>query len=305
MARKNPEPAGACRLVNAESDGLPGLIVDRYGGWLVCQFLSAGAELWKDTVVGVLGKLLSPAGIYERSDVKVREREGLPLRAGPLAGSEPPEILEIRERECRFLVDIRRGHKTGFYLDQRDNRAALAGYASGAEMLNCYSYTGGFAAAGLKAGAAFAVNVDSSQPALELGRRNLELNGFGAEKTENIRGNVPEVLRSLRDSRRQFDLIVLDPPKFAESRAQVPKAARAYKDINLLAFKLLRRGGVLFTFSCSGHIDRSLFRMIVAGAALDAGRPARILRRLEAPPDHPAALEFPEAEYLKGLVCAV
>lgn len=303
--RKDPGPSAACRLVNAESDGLPGLIVDRYGGWLVCQFLSAGAELWRNAVVEELNRLLSPAGIYERSDVKIREREGLPPRAGPLAGAEPPEFLEIREGECRFLVDVRNGHKTGFYLDQRDNRAALAEYAPRAEMLNCYSYTGGFAAAALRGGAASAANVDSSEPALELCRRNLELNGFGAERSETIRGSVPDVLRSFRDSRRQFDLIVLDPPKFAESRAQVPKAARAYKDINLLAFKLLRPGGILFTFSCSGHIDRSLFRMIVAGAALDAGRPARILRRLGPASDHPEALEFPESDYLKGLVCVV
>ena len=302
--RRDPGPETACRLVNSESDGLPGLIVDRYGRFLVCQFLSAGAERWKEAIVGELNGLLSPSGIYERSDVRVRGKEGLAPLSGTLSGEEPPELVEIREGECRFLVDVRGGQKTGFYLDQRDNRRLLAEYSPGREFLNCYSYTGGFAVAALRAGAASAVNIDSSEPALELGRRNLELNGISPGEYENIRGDVPRVLRAFRDSRRSFDLIVLDPPKFAESRGQVSKAARAYKDVNLLAFKLLRPGGVLFTFSCSGHVDGDLFRKIVAGAARDAGREVRTLRRLGASPDHPANLEFPEGEYLKGLVCS-
>jgi len=300
----------AYRLVNAESDGLPGLVVDRYGGYLVCQCLTAGAEFWKSTLVEQLGdlapKFIGPvAGIYERSDVDVREKEGLAPTAGPLAGDAPPETVTVQEYDCRFEVQIRTGHKTGFYLDQRENRRLLAEYAAGAEVLNCFAYTGGFGVWALRGGARQVTNVESSAAALELAAANTKLNGFDQSQVENVAGDVFNVLRRYRDSRRQFDLIVLDPPKFAESRAQVDGAARGYKDINLLAFKLLRPGGGLFTFSCSGLITPDLFQKIVAGAAADSGRDAQIVRRLSQGPDHPVALSFPEGEYLKGLVCRV
>jgi 23S rRNA (cytosine1962-C5)-methyltransferase len=300
----------ATRLVNAESDGLPGLIVDRYAKFLVCQFLSAGAEFWRETVVNVLQELVPSAGIYERSDVDVRRKEGLPTRTGVLAGEPPPALIEIEENDMRLLVDVVHGHKTGFYLDQRDNRARLAEFTAGKEVLNCFAYTGGFGVMALKGGAAHVTQIDSSGPALELARQNLELNTFHVSRFTNTEADVFHALRQFRDSRRQFDVIVLDPPKFAESKHQVERAARGYKDINLLAFKLLRPGGVLFTFSCSGAIETSLFQKIVADAALDAAahsaeREAQILHRLTQAADHPVALNFPEGEYLKGLVCGV
>jgi 23S rRNA (cytosine1962-C5)-methyltransferase len=303
----------AYRLVNAESDGLPGLIVDRYGDYLVAMFLSASAEYWKAEIVGLLRELAhagqwptGPArGIFERSDVDVRVKEGLPLAVGLLAGEAPPDSLEVREYGVRFAVEIARGHKTGFYLDQRENRALLADYAQGAEVLNGFAYTGGFGVWALRGGAARVTNVDTSASALALASLNAETNGFAADRVENIAGDVFQVLRHFRDARRQFDLIVLDPPKFAESRGQVERATRGYKDINLLAIKLLRPGGTLFTFSCSGQITPELFQKVVAGAALDAGRDVRILRWLRQGPDHPVALNFPEGEYLKGLVCRV
>jgi 23S rRNA (cytosine1962-C5)-methyltransferase len=295
----------ACRLVNSESDGIPGLIVDRYGHFLVCQFLAAGAEYWKQTIVNQLAELTPNAGIYERSDVAVREKEGLPEHTGVLSGQEPPELIEIREGSCRFLVDIRHGHKTGFYLDQRDNRACVAEYSGGSEVLNCFSYTGGFTVAALKAGAAGVINIDSSADALELGLGNVRLNSLDVTKVQNTEGDAFTIMRQYRDSSRRFDVVVLDPPKFAGSRGQLMRACRGYKDINLLAFKLLRPGGILFTFSCSGLVDKDLFQKIVADAALDAGREAQIIRWLSQPPDHPTSLNFPEGSYLKGLVCRV
>ncbi len=295
----------AGRLVNAESDGLPGLVIDRYADFLVCQFLSAGAERWKGEVVQLLGELVPCRGIYERSDVDVREKEGLPPATGVLAGSAPDDPLEIEEGACHFWVDLKRGHKTGFYLDQRENRAIVGGLAGKREVLNCFAYTGGFAVYALRAGASQVINVDTSAAALDLAQRNMELNEMDLSRAENVEGDVFRVLRSYRDARRQFDLIVLDPPKFAESHSQIERATRGYKDINLLAFKLLRSGGLLATFSCSGLIRPDLFQKIVAGAALDAGRDAQILRRLSQSPDHPVALNFPEGEYLKGLICRV
>jgi 23S rRNA (cytosine1962-C5)-methyltransferase len=295
----------AARWVNAESDGLPGIVVDRYGEFAVCQFLSAGAEKWKETVAQTVAAQPGIKGVFERSDVDVREKEGLSPITGTLAGSPPPDRIEIQEGACRFVVDVYRGHKTGFYLDQRDNRALVASYAEGREVLNCFAYTGGFGVWALRGGAAGVTNVDTSAPALELARRNVELNGLDHSKVENVTGDVFHVLRQHRDRGRQFDLIILDPPKFAESRSQIEGATRGYKDINLLAFKLLRPGGVLFTFSCSGLIEPELFQKVVAGAALDSGREAQIIQRLTQASDHPVALNFPEGEYLKGLVCRV
>jgi 23S rRNA (cytosine1962-C5)-methyltransferase len=298
-------PGGCGRLVNAESDGLPGLIVDRYADFLVCQFQSAGVERWKAVIVEQLQTLWPCLGIYERSEAESRRKEGLGPAEGRLAGEEPPELVEILEGPYRYLVDIRSGHKTGFYLDQRVNRVRVANYAAGREMLNCFAYTGGFTVPAMQAGAASVTNVETSAPALALGRLNLGLNGLEAAAVQDVEGDVFKVLRSLRDGRRNFDLIVLDPPKFADARAHVGKAARGYKDINLLAFKLLRPGGLLFTFSCSGLIGRDLFQKIVADAAVDATRDVQILEWLSQAPDHPVALGFPEGAYLKGLVCRV
>jgi 23S rRNA (cytosine1962-C5)-methyltransferase len=279
--------------------------VDRYGEFLVCQFLTVGAERWKQEIVQALADIVPVAGIFERSDADARAKEGLDSTTGLLAGSEPPETIEIHEGPSRFLVDVRAGHKTGFYLDQRDNRAVVAEYSRGAYVLNAFCYTGSFAVAALRGGAKHVVDVDSARAALELGRRNLTLNALHAKAVEDVEGDVFQVLRRFRDARRFFDLIVLDPPKFAESMGQLGKASRGYKDINLLAFKLLKPGGYLFTFSCSGVMPEDLFQKIVADAALDAGRIAQIVRRLHQAPDHPVLLSFPEAAYLKGLVCRV
>jgi 23S rRNA (cytosine1962-C5)-methyltransferase len=300
----------AMRLVNAESDGLPGVVVDRYASFVVCQFLSAGAERWKREIVELLLELLVTAGvevsgIYERSDVDARHKEGLPPASGVLAGQAPPETVVIDEYGCRFAVQISRGHKTGFYLDQRENRALVAEYSRGRSVLNGFAYSGAFAVWALKGGALHVTNVEASEPALVLARENMRLNATEQDRADQVAGDVFEVFRRYRDSRQSFDLVVLDPPKFAESRSQVERATRGYKDINLLAFKLLRPGGVLFTFSCSGLVTPELFQMVVAGAALDAGRPVQILRRLGQASDHPVALNFPEGEYLKGLVCRV
>ncbi|NQU44185.1 class I SAM-dependent rRNA methyltransferase, partial [bacterium] len=293
----------ACRLVNAESDGLPGLIVDRYGPWLVCQILTAGAEVWRDVLVTELAAITGCEGIWERSDVDVRPKEGLSPRTGLMHGVEPPEVVEIHEGAARYLVDIRNGQKTGFYLDQRENRARAAEYAAGAEVLNVFSYTGGFTISALLAGARKVVNVDASAPALEFLDRNVALNEIDPVRVENVGGNAFEVLRRFREEGRRFDLIVVDPPKLVSSRANLQRATRGYKDINLQAFSLLQPGGILFTFSCSGLLDRDLFQKIVADAALDARREARILRYLSQSPDHPISMPFPEGLYLKGLVC--
>jgi len=300
-----PARSSAYRLVNAESDGLPGLIVDLYGDFLVCQFLSAGADFWKKEIVSSLSGLVPCKGIYERSDADVREKEHLPPITGVLQGEAPPDLLKIEEGQCRFLVDVKKGHKTGFYLDQRDNRACISEFSKNAEVLNCFAYTGGFAVAAFKGGIERVTNVEASAAALELCGKNIALNGFEADKVENVEGDVFQVLRRYRDSRRQFDLIVLDPPKFVNSKSQMEQASRGYKDINLLAFKLLKPGGFLFTFSCSGLMPTELFQKIVADSALDAGREAQIVKRLTQAADHPAALNFPEGSYLKGLVCAV
>lgn len=294
------EPAGV-RLVNAESDALPGLIVDRYGEFLVCQFLSTGVELWKPAIVKALAELTGCRGIFERSDVPVRKKEGLPLQKGVLLGQEPPELVEIKEGGARFLVDVRAGHKTGFYLDQRENRRRVARFSRNAEVLNCFSYTGGFGVRAVAAGAHYLTNIDASEAALEISRKNFEINAAGKAGVEHMNGDVFQILRNFRNHNRRFDLVILDPPKFADSRAQLMRAARGYKDINYLAFQILRPGGMLFTFSCSGAVSGELFQKIVADAALDAGREARIIADLNQAPDHPVALNFPEARYLKGL----
>jgi 23S rRNA (cytosine1962-C5)-methyltransferase len=352
----------AMRLVHGESDGLPGLVVDRYGDVVVCQFLAAGVERWHAAIVAALASATGAASIYERSDADVRAKEGLPERTGLVHGVEPPALVEIEESGRRYLVDVREGHKTGFYLDQRFGRDAAVRWCAGREVLNAFAYSGGFSVAALAGGAARVTDVDTSAAALALARRNVEANlrGHGGERSaqnegqnaraseaeggrasesesgrasesesgratdaesagasggtggddgatryEAVEADVFALLRRYRDSRRSFDAIVLDPPKFVDARAHLDKGARGYKDINLLAFKLLRPGGVLLTFSCSGLVSTELFQKIVADAAVDARRDAVIVERLAQPPDHPVSLAFPEGAYLKGLVCRV
>ena len=297
-----PEPLG-CRLVHAEADGLPGLVVDRYADFLVVQALSAGADFWKPVVVDLLAELVPCRGIFERSDADVRLKEGLAPQKGLLKGQPPPAMVDIVEGPCVYGVDIINGHKTGFYLDQRDNRRRVASLSGGRTVLNCFAYTGAFAVACLVAGAARVTNVDSSGPALALAIGQMDRNGLDPGMAESINGDVFAVLRRFRDDGRRFDLVILDPPKFAESRRHLDKAARGYKDINLLGFKLLNPGGLLATFSCSGLMPPDLFQKIVADAALDAGCTAQIIDRLGPPADHPVALNFPEGDYLKGLIC--
>jgi 23S rRNA (cytosine1962-C5)-methyltransferase len=293
----------ALRLVHAESDGVPGLIVDRYADILVLQSLTAGSEFWKETIADLLLEETGLQTIYERSDVDVRELEGLPLRVGVLRGTTPDSCITIYEHGLKFLVDIEHGHKTGFYIDQRPNRRRVGELANRRDVLNCFCYTGGFTVHALAGGAKSVASVDSSAEALALGRENVALNGLSADVSEWIEADVFQMLRKFRDQNRSFDMIILDPPKFASNIAQVEKAARGYKDINLLAFKLLRPNGILVTFSCSGGVDAALFQKIVAGAALDAGVDAQIIEHLSQGPDHPVALNFPEGTYLKGLIC--
>ncbi|MCO4875955.1 class I SAM-dependent rRNA methyltransferase [Paraburkholderia caribensis] len=303
---------GATRLIFGEADGLPGLIVDYYiqddetkRGQIVCQFMAAGVEAWKDAIVQALIGATGCPNVYERSDVSIREKEGLEQTVGVLAGDAPPETLIASENGVRYHVDVRNGHKTGFYVDQRDNRALVQELSNGRDVLNCFCYTGGFSLAALKGGAKRVVSIDSSGEALALAQANVTANGFDAERATWLDADAFKTLRRLYDDGERFDLIVLDPPKFAPSREHVDRAARAYKDINLTGLKLLRPGGLLFTYSCSGAIDAELFQKIVAGAAADARVDARILKRLGAGVDHPLLTAFPEGEYLKGLLLQI
>jgi 23S rRNA (cytosine1962-C5)-methyltransferase len=293
----------AYRIINAESDGLPGLIVDRYDDTLVLQSLTAGSEFWKQTIADILLEETGLSTIYERSDADVRELEGLQPIAGVLRGTLDESQFTIHENDLKFSINLQSGHKTGFYLDQRDNRLHVRQLAKDRDVLDCFCYTGGFTVNALAGGAKSVVAVDSSAEALELGQDNVVLNDGQAESVEWCEGDVFKVLRKFRDENRSFDLIILDPPKFAPTAAQARKASRGYKDINLLGFKLLRPGGILVTFSCSGGVDAALFQKIIASAALDAGVEAQIVERLSQASDHPVALNFPEGNYLKGLVC--
>ncbi len=292
------------RIIHGESDGLPGLIVDKYGDVLVMQLGSAGPEHWRDTLADILQELCAPVCIYERSDSDGRDLEGLPKRNGIVRGTLPKDI-EVTENGLRFTVDVAAGQKTGYYLDQRDNRAFTGELAQDKDVLNCFCYTGGFSLYALRGGAKSVLSIDSSQEALQLAQQNVTLNALDSAKAEWQCADVFEALRKLRDQNRKFDLIVLDPPKFAPTAAFAEKASRAYKDINLLGFKLLRPGGLLFTYSCSGGISDDLFQKIIAGAALDAGVDAQIVKKLHAAPDHPVLLSFPEGAYLKGLVLRI
>jgi len=293
----------AYRLVNAESDGLPGLIVDRYAAVLVLQSLTAGSEYWKDILANLLLEITGLKDIYERSEAEVRELEGLPPKVGTLRGTLDSYQVPILENNLKFTVNIETGHKTGFYLDQRLNHLRVRRLAEGKDVLDCFCYTGGFTVNALAGGAKSVLSVDASAEALALCGENIALNGLDAARHSSTEGDVFQLLRKFRDENRSFDLVILDPPKFAPTAALAEKAARGYKDINRLAFKLLRPGGLLFTFSCSGGVDAALFQKIIASAALDAGVQAHILEHLTQAPDHPVALNFPEAAYLKGLVC--
>ena len=307
VAQRKELPDGATidayRLLHGESDGLPGVVADRYGDTLVLQLTSAGAERWREAIAGALLEATGASRVWERSDAEVRTLEGLAPATGPVRGAREPTRIVVSERGIRFEVDFERGHKTGFYLDQRENRLRLRQLARGREVLDGFCYTGGFALNAAAGGAKSVFALDSSAEALALAKANEQLNSLAG--VDWVGGDVFQMLRHLRDGRRQFDLVVLDPPKFAPTAAHAPKAARAYKDINLLAFKLLRPGGLLMTFSCSGGVSADLFQKIIAGSALDAGVDAQIIEHLGPGPDHPVALNFPEGEYLKGLLCRV
>ncbi len=293
----------AYRLVHAESDRLPGLIVDVYRDVVAIQFLSCGVEKYRDDIVNSIQEFLSPNMIYERSDAEVRRLEGLSDREGVLIGNHNPSRIMITENKTKFYVDIAKGQKTGFYLDQRENRSKIRAYSRGKDVLDCFSYTGSFSINALAGGANKATVVDSSDESLKGLIQNTALNGISDEKIEIIHADVFNQLRSFRDQRREFDLVILDPPKFAPTRKQAHQAARGYKDINLLSLKLLKPGGILFTFSCSGGVDQSLFQKIVAGAAVDAGVDLQFIGGMTQASDHPILSSFPEGEYLKGLIC--
>jgi 23S rRNA (cytosine1962-C5)-methyltransferase len=293
----------AYRLLYAESDGIPGLIVDRYGNMLVMQCLTTGGEYWKETFADLLLEETGLTTIYERSDADVRELEGLELKVGVLRGDLPQLPITIDEHQLKFNINFAEGHKTGFYLDQRNNRLRVRELAKDKDVLDCFCYTGGFSVNALAGGAKSVLSVDSSGDALTVCKENVALNHVDTSRHTTLEGDVFHLLRRFRDEGRSFDMIVLDPPKFAPTAAHAEKATRAYKDINLFAFKLLRPGGVLVTFSCSGGVDAALFQKIIAGAALDAGAEAQIVEHLSQGPDHPVALQFPEGAYLKGLIC--
>ena len=290
------------RLVNGEGDLLPGLVIDRYADFLICQFYTAGIDALKPVVVDTLASSFKPRGIYDRSEGGVRDEEELPPSIGVLAGEEPPDLIRIQENGIGFLVDVRKGQKTGFFLDQRDNRALLSSIARGSKVLNCFAYTGGFAAYALRAGAKRVVSVESSKPALELARQSFEINGFSVDAGDLVRGDA---FSYLKNSTEAFEIIVLDPPSLAPRRTDVEAAAGGYKFLNLHALRLLEPGGMLLTFCCSQHVSTDLFQKIVFGAAVDARRRVQIVKRLGHAPDHPVSLHHPEGEYLKGLLLKV
>ncbi|MBY8032932.1 class I SAM-dependent methyltransferase [Vibrio fluvialis] len=295
------------RLIAAESDGLPGITIDKYQDFLVCQLLSAGAECQKDALVEALKQCFPTCSIYERSDVAVRKKEGLEERVGVLHGELPPKSVVIEENGVKISVDIVGGHKTGFYLDQRDSRFQSMKYVKNKDVLNCFSYTGGFGLYALKGGAKRVINADVSQPALDTAKFNAELNEFDISKKRAVflNADVFKLLREYRDQGTKFDVIIMDPPKFAESKAQLNGACRGYKDINMLAMQILNPGGTLLTYSCSGLMDQVLFQKIIADAALDAGRDVKFIERFEQAADHPTDTAYPEGFYLKGFACKV
>ncbi|GGW58261.1 class I SAM-dependent methyltransferase [Alishewanella tabrizica] len=301
----NPSQTDGLRVIAAESDDLPGITIDKYQTVLVVQLLSAGADAKRTLIVKALQHVFPEHSIFERSDVDVRKKEGLPLVTGWLYAAQTHGEVFIKEHGMQLLVDVIQGHKTGFYLDQRASRAAVRRFAQDAEILNCFSYTGTFAVAALAGGAKHVTNVDMSELALATATRNAELNQLDLSKITNIKADVFKLLRQYQEQGKMFDLIILDPPKFVENRSQLNSACRGYKDINRLAMQLVKPGGLLFTFSCSGLMEEGLFHKVVADAALDAQRNCLFIERLQQDSDHPVASFFPEGHYLKGLICKI
>jgi len=295
----------AFRLVYSEADGVPGFIADQYGTWLVVQFLSMAAERYRQAILDVLVDLVAPQGIYDRSEGEAREKEGLVSVTGPVWGEVPPDMIEIAENGHTFLVDIKLGQKTGFYLDQRENRQKVSKYFPNKEILNAFAYTGAFSVYAAHAEAKSIMNVDSSERSLQIAERNMRRNGFGDREDVYAVADVFEIMRAYRDNNWKFDVVILDPPKFAHSKRHVEKATQGYKDINLLGMKLIKPGGVLISFSCSGAVSPDLFQKVLFGAAVDSGRHVQIIERLSQGSDYPILLTYPESEYLKGLVCRV
>ncbi|WP_159281028.1 23S rRNA (cytosine(1962)-C(5))-methyltransferase RlmI [Rahnella variigena] len=293
------------RLIAGESDCLPGITIDRFQNFLVLQLLSAGAEYQRAPLIAALQHCYPECAIWDRSDVAVRKKEGLELTQGHVVGDEPPALLPIQEHGMSLLVDIKEGHKTGFYLDQRDSRLAARNYAAGRNVLNCFSYTGAFAVSALMGGCTKVTNVDTSQAALDVARQNVELNKLDLSRAEFVREDVFQLLRKYRTEGQQFDMIVMDPPKFVENKNQLASACRGYKDINMLALQLLRPGGILLSFSCSGLLPTDLFQKILADAALDAGREIQFVEQFRQAADHPVTGAYPEGLYLKGFACLV
>lgn len=293
------------RLIAGESDGMPGITIDRFQNFIVLQLLSAGAEYQRANLLAALQHCYPECSIYDRSDVAVRKKEGLPLAQGLVLGDEPPALLPIREHGMQILVDIKEGHKTGFYLDQRDSRLAARRFSANAKVLNCFSYTGAFAVSALMGGCEHVISVDTSQAALDVARQNVELNQLDLSKAEFVRDDVFQLLRKYRDEGRKFDLIIMDPPKFVENKSQLAGACRGYKDINMLAMNLLNSGGILLSFSCSGLMPIELFQKILADAAIDAGRDVQFIEQYRQAADHPVIASYPEGLYLKGFACRV
>ncbi|WP_367298944.1 23S rRNA (cytosine(1962)-C(5))-methyltransferase RlmI [Hafnia alvei] len=293
------------RLIAGESDGMPGITIDRFQNFIVLQLLSAGAEYQRANLLAALQHCYPECSIYDRSDVAVRKKEGLPLAQGLVLGDEPPALLPIREHGMQILVDIKEGHKTGFYLDQRDSRLAARRFSANAKVLNCFSYTGAFAVSALMGGCEHVISVDTSQAALDVARQNVELNQLDLSKAEFVRADVFQLLRKYRDEGRKFDLIIMDPPKFVENKSQLAGACRGYKDINMLAMNLLNSGGILLSFSCSGLMPIELFQKILADAAIDAGRDVQFIEQYRQAADHPVIASYPEGLYLKGFACRV
>lgn len=293
------------RLIAGESDGLPGVTIDRFSNFLVLQLLSAGADYQRPVLVAALQQLYPDCSIYERSDVAVRKKEGLALTQGSVSGEMPPALLPIEEHGMKLLVDIQQGHKTGYYLDQRDSRFATRGYVENKRVLNCFSYTGGFAVSALMGNCLQVISVDTSQEALDIAKQNVELNQLDLSKAEFLRDDVFKLLRKYRDNDEKFDVIIMDPPKFVENKNQLSGACRGYKDINMLACQLLNPNGILMTFSCSGLMTTELFQKIIADAALDAGRELQFIEQFRQAADHPVIASYPEGLYLKGFACRV
>ena len=300
------DPAtNTCRLVFSEADYLPGLIVDKYADFLSLQILSSGIESAKADIIDILRAELNPKGIFDKSDATARTHENMEASQGLLWGETPPEFIEVTENGLRYHINIADGQKSGFYCDQRDNREILAAYTKDKEVLDCFCYSGGFTLNSLKYGAKHVTSVDSSGLAIETLQHNLGLNGFDANRQNSIQSDVNKQLRAFKEEGKTFDIIVLDPPKYAPSRSALDRAARAYKDLNRLGMLLLNPGGILATYSCSGAVDLETFKQIIAWAALDAGKEVQIIKQFHQPEDHPVRISFPEGEYLKGLLVRV